>query len=165
MPKRLVLTPSRLAARFIDRLQQTMRGRNAIVNVFELWVGMAGILSGVSFFYSPASLDHNSVAVTIGYTAAACWITSYLISGILIWHGLLRPSPKWEIVGLWMLGSATAANSIAILYVFDARGVASAAMLAALTLAAWTRALIVQTVALRFIEEHRAKKEEMGNGR
>lgn len=154
MPQRLLITPSRLAAYFIFELGATLRGRNALINVFELWVGLAGIVSGIVFFYSPASLEHNSpVALALGHTTAMIWILGYMIGGFLLWYGLVRPSPKWEVVGLWMLGTATAWNGIAILEVFGARGTASAATLIGLTVAAWIRALIVQTVALNLIAQ------------
>jgi hypothetical protein len=152
VPKRLIITPSRIAAYAINEMQTTLRGRNALINVFELWVGLAGVISGIVFFYSPASLDDNSVAHALGHSAAILWIIGYTIGGLLLWYGLIRPSPKWEVVGLWMLGTATAWNAIAIVEYFGLRAVASAATLVALTVAAWTRALIVQTVALNLIK-------------
>jgi hypothetical protein len=152
VPQRLLITPSRIAAYAITEMQTTLRGRNALINVFELWVGLAGIAAGIVFFYSPASIDNNSVAHALGHTVAMIWIIGYTIGGVLLWYGLVRPSPKWEVVGLWMLGTATAWNGIAILEFFGMRGTASAATLLALTVASWIRALIVQTVALNLIK-------------
>lgn len=155
MPKRLLITPSRLAAHLVNELQTTQRGRNTLINVFELWIGLAGIIAGIVFFYSPAAIDRNAVTLTLGHTTATIWISGYTIAGLLLWYGLVRPSPKWEIVGLWLLGVATAWNGLAILNIFGLHGTASATTLLALTIAAWTRALIVQSVATNLIVEAR----------
>jgi hypothetical protein len=139
-----------------DRLQRTLRGRNAILNIFELWVGLAGIITGVVFLYSPASIDNNALSKTIGYLLSAGWNLSYLLAGLLIWLGLLRPSPRWEVVGLYLLGSATAINGVAITSYFGLRGVATASTLFALGIASWLRASFVLKTALRLSGERNA---------
>jgi len=147
-----------MPSRFVDRLQLTLRGRNALLNVFELWVALAGIITGFVFFYQPSSIDHGSLAQTIGYTLAAVWSVSYFCSGVIIWFGLLRPSPRVEIAGLWLLGSATSVNGIAILSVFGLRGAATSVTLFTLTFASWIRALIVMRASLRLADEHDADR-------
>jgi hypothetical protein len=141
------------SAGLLDRLRRTIRGRNALFHIFELWVGLAGILSGVVFFYSPAAIDHNAVAVSLSYTAAAIWSIGYFAAGLGVWWGLLRPSPRIEVVALWLLGTATSINGITILAVFGLRGAATALTLLTLTAASWLRALLVQTDVLRLAKE------------
>jgi cytochrome c oxidase assembly factor CtaG len=139
---------------FADRLQRTLRGRNALINVFELWVALAGIITGLVFFYSPASIDKNALALTIGHTFAATWSISYFIAGLVIWYGLLRPSPRLEVAGLFVLGSATSVNGIAILSIFGLRGAATSVTLLTLTAASWIRALFVMRASLHLAEAH-----------
>lgn len=146
--------PLRARALLLARMRRTLRGRNALFHVFELWVGLAGIISGVIFFYSPAAIDHNALAVTMGYTAAATWSISYFGAGLGVWWGLLKPSPRIEAAALWLLGAATAINGIAILSVFALRGAATAVTLLTLTAASWLRAMLVQADTLRLAGEH-----------
>lgn len=141
-----------MPTRIVTNLRRNLRGRNALLHVFELWVGLAGIIAGIVFFYRPASISDNAISVVLGHTAAACWVIGYMVAGCLIWYGLLRPSPKWEVAALWLLGGATATNGLAILGVFGWRGAATAATLVALTVASWLRALIVQVDVLRLAE-------------
>lgn len=140
----------------VTRMRQTLRGRNAVFHVFELWVGLAGMISGIVFFYQPASLDHSSLSQVVGRNFAVGWVLGYMVSGATIWFGLLRPSPRWETVGLWLLGGATAANGIAIAYVYGWRGIPTAATLVALTLASWLRALVVYVDTIRLSDEEHA---------
>jgi hypothetical protein len=141
--------PARLFDRHLVRMQQTLRGHNAILHAFELWVGLAGIIAGVVFFYSPASIDNNAISQVIGHILSATWEVGYLLAGMSIWYGLLRPSPRIEVVGLWLLGAATATQGIAIFSIFGLRGATTALMLLALTVAAWLRALVVQAMVMR----------------
>lgn len=145
-----------MSQRIVTALQRTLRGRNALINVFELWVGLAGIITGVVFLYDPSAAYKNSLALVVGHTATAAWSMSYFTAGIAIWVGLLKPSPRVEVAGLWILGSATAINGTAIISVFALRGTATAATLFTLTAAAWIRALLVMRAALLLAEQHRA---------
>lgn len=140
----------------IASLQRTLRGRNAILNIFELWVALAGVITGLVFFYAPSSIDKGSLAQTLGHTLAAVWSLSYFFSGLIIWYGLLRPSPRIEIAGLYLLGSATSVNAVAILTVFGLRGAATSITLFTLTFASWIRASIVMRASLNLAKEHDA---------
>jgi hypothetical protein len=144
----------RVATGLLDRFRRTLRGRNVLLHVFELWIGLAGIISGIVFFYRPASINEDALTQTIGRTPSAIWIVGYLLAGVVIWLGLLLPSPRWETVGLWLLGAATAINGVAIVDVFGFRGAATASTLFALTVASWLRALIVQADTLRLATEY-----------
>lgn len=145
-----------MQGRLVDRLQLTIRGRNAMLNVFELWVSLAGVITGLVFFYSPASVDKGALAQTIGHALAAVWSVAYFTAGLTIWFGLLRPSPRLEIAGLSLLGSATSVNGIAILSVFGLRGAATSITLFTLTFASWIRASFVMRASLHLAEEHDA---------
>lgn len=142
------------SAGLLARMRHTLRGRNALFHVFELWVGLAGIISGVVFFYSPAAIDHNALAATLGFPVAVTWNVSYFLAGFGVWWGLLKPSPRIEAAALWLLGAATAVNGISILSVYGLRGAATAVTLLTLTAAAWIRAMLVQADALRLAREH-----------
>lgn len=145
-----------MQTRMIERLQTTLRGRNAMLNVFELWVALAGVVTGFVFLYAPSSIDKGSLSQTIGHTLAAVWSISYMCAGFIIWFGLLRPSPRFEIAGLYLLGSATSINGIAILSVFGLRGAATSITLFTLTFASWIRASFVMRASLNLAEEHDA---------
>lgn len=125
------------------RLLVTTRGAQARTHAFELWVGLAGFVSGVVFAYAPASLDGNALAHTIGYPLAAAYTVAYAAAGVMIWWGLLRPSPAWEVAGLILLGAGTAANGVAVLATFGMAGVATSLTLIALAAAAAARAWLV----------------------
>lgn len=142
--------------RLVDRLQGTLRGRNAMLNVFELWVGLAGVVTGAVFLYAPSSIDKGSLSLTIGHALAAVWSIAYMCAGFLIWFGLLRPSPRVEIAGLYLLGSATSINGIAIISVFGLRGASTSITLFTLTVASWIRASIVMRASLKLAKEHDA---------
>jgi hypothetical protein len=139
-----------------DLLHASIRGRNVVLNIFEMWVALAGIISGLVFFISPSSIDKNAIAQTIGHDLSAAWNLSYFAAGLIIWWGLLRPSPRWEIAGLYLLGGATAINGLAISSIFGLRGVPTAATLLALTVASWLRASFVMRTAIRLLEESNA---------
>ncbi len=139
--------------RILERFRRTTRGRRAIANIFELWVALAGIISGAIFFYSPASIDNNALAQTIGYAFSAFTVVLYLIAGGLVWAGLLRPQPRWEITGLWLMGTATGSNGIAIVSVFGVRGIAFSATLLSFMAASWIRALVVQSDISKLIRK------------
>lgn len=135
-------------------LQRTLRGRNILLNIFEMWVALAGIISGAIFFYSPASIYKNALALVVGHVFAGIWSVSYFTAGAVIMWGLLRPSPRWEVAGLYLLGGATGINGIAITSVFGLRGTASSLTLLTLTAASWLRASFVMRTAIRLAEEN-----------
>lgn len=137
-------------------LQRSLRGRNMLLNIFEMWVGLAGIISALVYLYAPATIDKNALAVTLGHNLAAFYNLAYGVAGVIIWFGLLRPSPRWEIVGLYLLGGTTAANGLSIASVFGLRGVATSSTLLALTVASWIRASFVMRTAVRLVEESHA---------
>lgn len=139
--------------RILIRLQGTLRGRNAILNIFEMWVALAGVIAGVVFFYSPASIDQNALAQTVGHALAGVWSVSYFIAGFMIWFGLLAPSPRIEIAGLSLLGSAVSVNGIAILAVFGLRGATTSVTFLTLAVASWIRASLVLRASLALAGE------------
>lgn len=144
--------PIREEKNLLSRLEYTLRGRNAIVNIFELWVGMAGILSGIIFFVDPLAISGNVLSKQIGFGLAVLWNILYFICGFLIWYGLLRPSPRWEVVGLLTMGSVTAINGVSIISFFGLRGVATASISISLSVAAWVRGIYVFRAVLKWAE-------------
>ena len=138
------------------KLQATLRGRNVLLNIFEMWIALAGVISLIVYFYDPASINHNALEQTIGHNLTALFNIAYGLSGLTIFYGLLKPTPRWEVVGLFILGATTAVNGFAILGIFGLRGVATASTLLALTIAAWLRASFVLRTALRLVDENHA---------
>lgn len=133
----------------IHQFELTVSGRNAILNIFELWIGLAAVISLCVFLADPNGIEHSSVSDVIGHTWTEVWQVGYGISGMLIWFGLLRPSPRWEIAGLSILGSTTSINGVAIVHYFGLRGAAPALTLLALAVASWSRGLFVYIAARR----------------
>lgn len=118
-----------------------------------MWVGLAGIISGVVFFYNGVSPSGNAVELTIGRSLATAWYIGYFIAGLIVCYGLLRPSPRWEVAGLSLLGGATSINAVAILSHYHSSGIATGVTLFALALASWLRAEFVYLAIRRLIEE------------
>ena len=123
-----------------------------MLNLFELWVGLAGVISGIVFFYAPAAITHDALTHIIGHEWSVMWNVSYFLSGLMIWFGLLRPSPRLEIAGLFLLGGASSVNGIAISSVFGLRGTATAATLISLGVASWLRASFVWFAVMKLVE-------------
>lgn len=146
--------PARLLNGGLTRLERTVRGRNALFNGFELWVGLAAISAGVVYAYDPSSVDQGAVAQGIGHAASVAWVLVYTASGIAMWFGLLRPAPMWEVLGLWLLGTATAVEAITVVGIFGIHQIVPALILLSLTPAAWGRALFVQQATLKLAEIH-----------
>lgn len=150
--------PARILNGALARLDRSLRGRSAILNGFELWVGLAAISTGIVYLYDHASVDQGPVAHEIGHAASVGWMLAYTAAGLAIWYGLLRPAPLWEVIGLWLLGTATAVQAITILGLFGLHQTVPALILLALTPAAWGRALYVQRGALELAETYRRKE-------
>lgn len=151
--------PARIFDGMLTRLERTVRGRNAIVNGFELWVGLAAISAGIVYLYDPSSVDQGAVAAAIGHTASVVWVLVYTIAGIAMWYGLMRPSPLWECLGLWLLGTATCVESITVFGIFGIHQFAPALILLALTPAAWGRALYVQQATIAMAAAYQESTE------
>lgn len=119
------------------------RRANVLLNLFELWVGLAGIVSGIIYLTDLPALRQASITLQVGEYLAISWLIMYTISGVLIWAGLLLPSPRLEVAGLCLLGSATAIEGLSIGAHFSISGIGTAIVYLSLTAAAWTRAGLV----------------------
>ena len=74
--------------------------------------------SGVSALVDPAAAANTSVARVLPESAQsveATWQVAYILAGVLIAVGVLRPSPVSEVLGEWMAGWALLMNTIALL--------------------------------------------------
>lgn len=154
--------PARLLKGTLDALERSVRGRNAVLNGFELWIGLAAISAGIVWLYDPSSVDQGAVAHAIGHVASVVWVITYALAGVAIWYGLLRPKPLWEVLGLWLLGTATAVESVTVFGIFGVHQFAPALILLALTPAAWGRALYVQEQALKLAANYQESDRTRG---
>lgn len=117
--------------------------RNLTLNLFEAWVAFSALLAGILYFAQPNSLNRSALGQEVGYHLALVWSIMYAAAGSAILYGLLRASPRIEVVGLIILGTATAITGIAVTTVFGWLGIGSITTSLTLTAAAWARAVIV----------------------
>lgn len=126
----------------------SFRRSNASLNIFELWIGIAAILGSIFYFVSPESLLSAALAKQIGHEwLTFTWNGGYLLSGLMLVYGVLRPSPRIEIAGLWIVAATTAINGIAIAVTFGVRGASTVATYMTLAVASMIRARLIYNAA------------------
>jgi hypothetical protein len=126
----------------------SLRRTNAELNVFELWIAIAAIVGSLFYFIDPDALLSASVSKEIGSQALAfLWNAGYLASGLGLLYGLLKPSPRIELVGLWLVAATTAINGVAILTAFGNKGAATTVTYFTLSIASLVRARVLYRTA------------------
>jgi hypothetical protein len=118
----------------------------AFAHVFELWLGIAAILSSVTFFVSPESRERSSVGMALS-PYDLLWTVGYGSGGLLIVYGLFRTRPRFEAAGLSLIAAASALQAIAVLVVRGLPGTAAAAVLLAVAVACAIRVVTVVYVS------------------
>ena len=92
-----------------------VRGRTAI-SPFELWIGVAGVYTGLSYLVPFLNLVGNANVVARQFPKLAfLWSSLYMLGGVLIVAGLIRRSPRIEGAGLNLLGSGLTVAIVAAL--------------------------------------------------
>jgi hypothetical protein len=107
-------------------------------HVFELLIALLAAIAALGFFLDPNALERSPVGMTV-HPWDQAWNALYFGGGVLIVDGLVRPSARLELAGLWLLASAVLAASVAVLYVRGAGGLASIAIYVAVVGACWVR--------------------------
>lgn len=76
--------------------------------------------AGISALFDPRAADMTSVALLIESDFAILeflWQLSYLVAGVLIFIGVLRPWPVVEVIGEWLAMWAMVVNLMALLII------------------------------------------------
>jgi hypothetical protein len=81
------------------------------------FLGAALAIAGVRFFTDPTSLERTAVGVALhGYYDEA-WSAFYIVGGVLIVYGSMRPSPRAELPGIILAIWGLGVNGVAIILV------------------------------------------------
>lgn len=96
----------------IDR--RSFRRGYFLGNAFEAWAALAALLAGVAFIIEPGSVQNSTVAQQAGLLAIV-WGLLYGVGGLVVLIGLWLPSPRVELSGLCMFGSAAAIDGLSLL--------------------------------------------------
>lgn len=84
---------------------------------FELAIALLLVLSGFRFLTKPAELEASQIGQTL--PVPEIWATGYLVAGLLMFAGVLLPSPKVEAAGLSLMTAVVTINAIAFAYAYD----------------------------------------------
>jgi hypothetical protein len=83
---------------------------------FEVWIAVAAVYAGVSYFVPAVPAAGNTTLVHRAFPwAVALWSALYAAGGVAILAGLVRRSPRIEGFGLHLLGSGITVALIAAL--------------------------------------------------
>lgn len=78
-------------------------------------LGLFGVIGGVSFFLHPASVDLSAIGRNLNGHADDVWSGAWLIGGLLVIFGALRPHQLVELFGWAIYVPALVAYTVAVL--------------------------------------------------
>ena len=120
------------------RLWWAARKYSVYRNAWALWIGILSVFTGVYYLVDPeALLRSNALAETLK-TWAYAWNILYLIGGLGIVYGLLKPNRSIDVAGLAFFAGAVIINAVAVMTVRGPAG-ASGAVLFGFAIAAIMR--------------------------
>lgn len=125
-------------------------------HVFELLLAVLSVLAACAFFFDPDALRRTAVGEAV-HPFDWAWNVTYMIGASAIIFGLLRPSPRFEALGLWFLSGAIATNAAAVVVLRGTAGLATIATYAAVVAAFHVRVRVIQ----RAIATQQAAQREM----
>lgn len=109
-----------------------------VANVFELLIVVLTTIANVVYLANRGAFLQTSLGkATQPYDLF--WTVLFLVGGVFVTFGLLRPSPRLEVMGLFTFGAGVIANAVAITSVAGVPGVAPAAGYIGLVLASAVR--------------------------
>lgn len=108
--------------------------RYMMLNCFVVWVALAAIVGGTTFFIDPAVGQDASIHQAVGHLDQA-YNLLYLAGGAVTLSGMLAINVRAEIAGLSLLGAALVINSIAIIVIHGGAGVSGGSTVGALGIA------------------------------
>lgn len=108
--------------------RRQLRNSYLIANAFELFVALLAIVAAISYLLDPQNLSNG----TIGHVQFpdALWFGLYGVGSILVVIGLVRISPRIEVMGLCLFCASVLIQALAIAQL---RGWPSAASIAIYT--------------------------------
>lgn len=107
------------------------------------------VIAGIGALLNPDAAERTTVARLLPSYIEAIWQGAYILGGILIAYGAMRPRPAIEIVGAWLALYALGLNLVALIVV---AGVAGAGI------APFAYVLTLSVLALRISDLHSAAK-------
>jgi hypothetical protein len=83
---------------------------------FELWIAVAAVYAGLSYFLPFLAPSGNAQVVALKFpNLVPVWSALYAMGGFCVALGLFRRSPRLEGVGLHLLGSGATVAAMAAL--------------------------------------------------
>lgn len=117
-----------------------------LANSFEAAIAIAAFASGVLFIVEPAAVRDSAVAQVGGYLAIL-WGALYGYGGLFVLAGLTSPSPRLELVGLSLFGSASLIDAFALAIARGPAGARLVLVYLAFSAASCLRAFLVLRLA------------------
>ncbi len=113
---------------------------------FELATAIAWLLTGITNLVSPSALAHSAVGRNV-IPFAQIWSGLYILGGLAVIAGVLRPLPALRVAGLLLLGTALIMQTVAaVSFAFTPRSVSPAVYAAAAFLRAWVLIVLIRRV-------------------
>lgn len=82
------------------------RWRWLLTPPFEMWIAVAAVYAGLSYFVPVLTLGGNAQVVALKFPGLVpVWSVLYALGGASVLTGLIRRSPRAEGMGLHLLGS------------------------------------------------------------
>lgn len=99
-----------------DRANVPPRQRWLLTPPFEIWIAVAAVYAGLSYFLPFLAVAGNVQIVALKFPRLVpVWSLLYALGGLCIIIGLLRRSPRMEGLGLNLLGSGITVALLAAL--------------------------------------------------
>lgn len=115
-----------------------------VANAWELVIAVAAIVAAVAFFLYPDSGTRTAVGQVL-HPYDIAWNLAYGTSGFFVVFGLVRPSPRVELAGLWLLGAAVTINAVAVVALAGGRAVFPLLTYIAIIIACFVRGHTITT--------------------
>lgn len=113
-------------------------------NAFELLIALLAIFSALAFFIYPDTGTRTAVGQVL-HPWDWAWSAGYGVAGVFISYGLIRPWPRVELAGLWLLGAAIAINAVAVVSLAGSRAIFPLMTYVALVAACYVRGHAILT--------------------
>jgi hypothetical protein len=109
-----------------------------IINIFEVWVASAALISGVTYLIGKGSIASKAVEV-LAPDLVVMFSLLYAAGGLLVLWGLWRGSPPWETAGLALLATGITIVALSLFAILGKEGATSAILQVGLVVACLIR--------------------------
>ena len=113
------------------------------VNCFEALIALLCLISALSFYVDPHSLDDQAVGTVIPIGWAWCWTTGLALAGAGILAGIWTGRANVESAGLILLSSAVAIQATAVIAYRGPSAIISTLLAAAVVISSLVRVRIL----------------------